>query len=82
MKYVIQRLVKQLDVSKIRVVPTTNIDNTIPMAESQSASQEITHAWMWPMLGQWLKEKDVVITETCVHWFIFLLMQLDLLIGS
>ena len=78
MKYVIQRLVKQVDMSKIRVTPTTKIDNILPTHERQSVSQDITHAWMWPMLGQWLREKDVVITETCVCCF--LTFQLDLLI--
>ena len=67
MKYAMQRLVKQIDISKIRVTPTPTIDNTLPMHEKQPVSQDITHAWMWPMLGQWLREKDVVITETCDH---------------
>ncbi|RPB20089.1 pyruvate decarboxylase [Terfezia boudieri ATCC MYA-4762] len=64
MKYVMQRLVNQIDMSKIKVTPTTIIDNILPMRERQSMTQDITHAWMWPTLGQWLREKDVVITET------------------
>lgn len=64
MKYVMQRLLNQIDMSKIRVTPTTIIDNILPTRESQSMTPDITHAWMWPRLGQWLREKDVVITET------------------
>lgn len=66
MKYVMQKLLQKLDTSMIRVTATTQIDNKVPTQERESVSQEITHAWMWPILGQWLKENDVVITETCV----------------
>lgn len=64
MKYVMQRLIKQIDLSKIKVASTPRIENVLPVQERESTTQEITHAWMWPMLGQWLREKDVVITET------------------
>ena len=40
------------------------MNNTIPRRERESISQEITHAYLWPRVGQWLKEHDVVITET------------------
>ena len=66
MKYVMQKLLQQLDMAKIKVTPTTQLDNTLPARERHSVSQEINHAWMWPMLGQWLKKGDVVITETLV----------------
>ena len=38
--------------------------NQIPHSEAQSNSQVINHAWFWPRMGQWLREKDIVITET------------------
>ena len=28
------------------------------------ARDVITHDWLWPSLGQWLKEDDIVVTET------------------
>lgn len=34
-------------------------------AQSQDArEQSITHRWLWPRVGAWLQEKDVLITET------------------
>lgn len=59
-----QKILKQIDIGRIKVTPPTKIDNVLPTRERESTSQEINHAWMWPMLGQWLKENDVVITET------------------
>jgi pyruvate decarboxylase len=39
-------------------------DNKIPKDEVQSSEPTITHAWMWPRLGQWLQKDDIIITET------------------
>ena len=64
MKYVMQKLVKQIDMSKIRVTAPTEISNLIPHKERMSLSQAINHAWLWPVVGQWLQENDIVITET------------------
>ena len=66
MKYVMQKLLREVDVSKVRVISPPLLVNVIPRVEQQSSSSEITHAWMWPLLGQWLKERDVIITETFV----------------
>lgn len=66
MKYVMQKLLKEIDISRIRATPPPPLENIIPSGEQHSSSPEITHAWMWPLLGQWLKERDVVITETFV----------------
>ncbi|GAB7337374.1 hypothetical protein MBLNU457_g2722t1 [Dothideomycetes sp. NU457] len=39
--------------------------NEIPAEEKSTGSDEtVTQAWFWPRMGQWLKEKDIVITET------------------
>jgi pyruvate decarboxylase len=38
--------------------------NTIPHAEANSGEVTITHAWLWPRLGQWLQKDDVFIIET------------------
>src|SRR4030095_9340407 len=29
-----------------------------------SADPTISHSWLWPTVGQWLREDDIVITET------------------
>jgi len=39
--------------------------NQIPSNHSiASSSHTITHAWLWPRLGQWLQPHDTIITET------------------
>lgn len=39
-------------------------NNEIPPAEKESKDPTITQAWFWPRLGQWMQEKDIIITET------------------
>lgn len=67
---VLRKLINTLDYSKIQKHATTELSNTIPERERGSSSQEINHAWFWPRVGQWLKEGDVVITETLVFFLI------------
>jgi pyruvate decarboxylase len=38
--------------------------NVIPYAEQVGTDPGITHAYLWPRMGQWFQEKDVIITET------------------
>jgi len=64
MNQVMQKLIKTLDYSRIRSIETPLMTNVIPRRESESISKEITHAYFWPRVGQWLKEHDVVVTET------------------
>ncbi|KAJ5287986.1 Pyruvate decarboxylase [Penicillium angulare] len=62
MKGVIRKVVKQM--GKLNAAPAPSINNTLPKSEQTSNSQTITHAWLWPTVGQWLNENDVVLTET------------------
>lgn len=39
-------------------------ENTVPKAVAESTDPTITQAWLWPRVGQWLREDDIVITET------------------
>jgi len=64
MNQVLRKLLETLDYTRIRTTETPVMSNIIPDVEKQSISQEITHAYFWPRVGQWLKENDVVITET------------------
>ncbi|KAJ5648468.1 hypothetical protein N7490_004840 [Penicillium lividum] len=62
MKGVLQKVVKRMGkLSATRAPPMTN---TLPHSEKNSSSPTITHAWLWPTVGQWLKENDIVLTET------------------
>ncbi|KAJ5721775.1 uncharacterized protein N7483_009709 [Penicillium malachiteum] len=62
MKGVLRKVVQQM--GKLSAAPAPPINNTLPQSEQSSTSQTITHAWLWPTVGQWLKENDVVLTET------------------
>ena len=62
MKGVLRKVIQNM--GKLNVGPAPQITNTLPESEKGSTSQTITHAWLWPTVGQWLKEKDVVLTET------------------
>ncbi|KAF3227693.1 Pyruvate decarboxylase 1 [Orbilia oligospora] len=66
MKSVLQKLLNSLDFHKIR--HTDSAKSAPPALKNEEAeksdSQEITHSWFWPHIGNWLQENDVVITET------------------
>ncbi|KAF2827581.1 pyruvate decarboxylase [Ophiobolus disseminans] len=49
---------------KLNIEAGPNPNNKIPQKEVDSSSPTITHAWLWPRLGQWLQKDDVIITET------------------
>jgi pyruvate decarboxylase len=38
--------------------------NVIPHQPSAGEDDEILHEWFWPRMGHWLKEDDIVVTET------------------
>jgi pyruvate decarboxylase len=62
MKGVLRKVVQKL--GKVNVAPPPPLTNRLPDSEMNSTSQTITHDWLWPTVGQWLKENDIVITET------------------
>lgn len=62
MNGVLSKVTSKLGKLNIEAGPTPN--NKIPEQEAKSSEPTITHAWLWPRLGQWLQKDDVVITET------------------
>lgn len=53
------------EMGKLSVQAGPQPDNQIPENQSTaSSSPTITHAWLWPRLGQWLQPHDIIITET------------------
>jgi len=62
MNGVLAKVTAKLGALNIEAGP--NPDNKIPQQEVDSTSTTITHAWLWPRLGQWLQSSDVIITET------------------
>jgi pyruvate decarboxylase len=62
MRGVLRKVIKKVDPSKLAVKPSPDVDTAVP--EGADKSQTITQAWLWPRVGQFLRENDVVITET------------------
>ena len=62
MKGVLQNLIAKVDASKLTAVPSPTVENEV--AANDDGGQTITQAWLWPRIGQYLKEEDIVVTET------------------
>lgn len=62
MKGVLRKVVERMN--PLDPAPIPLITNRLPESEQTSTDQTITHKWLWPSVGQWLKEKDIVLTET------------------
>jgi pyruvate decarboxylase len=62
MKGVFRKVADRL--GKLNVGHIPHISNALPEGEVDSSDQTITHAWLWPSVGQWLRENDIFITET------------------
>ncbi|KAH8819621.1 thiamine diphosphate-binding protein [Xylogone sp. PMI_703] len=62
MRGVLQKVTAKLDTSKISTVPGPVMQNKIE--ENTDSSDTITQAWFWPTVGEFLRENDIVITET------------------
>lgn len=62
MNGVLAKVTQKLGNLSIESGPTPS--NSIPSHEASSSDSRITHAWLWPRLGQWLLPSDVIITET------------------
>ncbi|KAF4556243.1 Pyruvate decarboxylase-like protein 2 [Elsinoe fawcettii] len=58
MNGVLNKVVQQLP--KLSVQPGPKPSNDTP----DDGDSTITQKWFWPRMGQWLREKDIVITET------------------
>lgn len=64
MKGVLRKIVQKLDSLKLSAPEVPPLSNKLPDDEKHSTNQTITHKWFWPMIGQWLKANDIVITDT------------------
>ncbi|KAG4443135.1 hypothetical protein IFR05_001367 [Cadophora sp. M221] len=62
MRGVLRKLIDQIDVSKLLAVAGPKMVNKVE--ENKDSSDTITQAWIWPRVGQFLKQNDIVITET------------------
>ncbi|EKV05967.1 Pyruvate decarboxylase [Penicillium digitatum] len=62
MKGVLRKVVERMN--PLTPAPIPLITNRLPESEQSSTDQTITHKWLWPIVGQWLRAKDIVLTET------------------
>jgi pyruvate decarboxylase len=62
MRGVLRKVINQVDLSKLSAVAGPKMENKV--SENEDKSDTITQAWIWPRVGQFLKENDIVITET------------------
>ncbi|CAI4214601.1 unnamed protein product [Parascedosporium putredinis] len=65
MSGVLKTLIEKVDVSKVNVTPPSNKNGIITHAEKSSI---ITHDYFWPKIGEFLKERDVVILWGSIGW--------------
>ncbi|EMR82182.1 hypothetical protein ACHAPC_008654 [Botrytis cinerea] len=62
MRGVLQKIIKKVDLRKLSAVPGPKMENKV--TANEDSSETITQAWFWPRAGEFLKENDIVITET------------------
>ena len=62
MRGVLRKIINTISPASLSVLPGLDVSNRVT-ANSDSSST-ITQAWFWPKVGEFLKENDIVITET------------------
>ncbi|ROW00234.1 hypothetical protein VSDG_03451 [Cytospora chrysosperma] len=62
MRGVLRKLISRVETSRISAVPSPAVENEA--AANDDGSQTITQAWFWPRIGEYLREGDIVVTET------------------
>ncbi|TVY42973.1 Pyruvate decarboxylase [Lachnellula occidentalis] len=62
MRGVLRQVINKIDLSKLSAVAGPTVVNEVN--NNDDGTPTITQAWFWPRVGQFLKENDIVITET------------------
>jgi pyruvate decarboxylase len=63
MKGVLRKLIEKVKAGEWKTVERgPDVRNEVK--ENKDKSSTITQAWFWPRIGEYLKEKDIVVTET------------------
>ena len=60
---VLRKVTARMGKLNIEAGPTPN-NEIAKKDQGMSQKEVITHDWLWPRVGQWLKPSDIVITET------------------
>ncbi|GAO15827.1 uncharacterized protein UV8b_03049 [Ustilaginoidea virens] len=66
MKGVLRRLVERIDEAQFSLVrqPTHVAGNAVNVEHGHDESEGITQHWLWPRVGEFLRDDDIVVTET------------------
>lgn len=64
MRGLLRKLVQNLDATKLSRDPKSTPVPKNKITETSTKSEIITQAILWPMVGEFLEENDVVVTET------------------
>jgi pyruvate decarboxylase len=62
MRGVLRKVIDKIDLIRLSAVRGIKIKNQVK--ENEDNSETITQAWFWPRVGEFLKEQDIVVTET------------------
>jgi pyruvate decarboxylase len=65
MKWLLERLVKEVDPSKLSMDKVeTPLRKAPRLVNGHATTRDVTHDWLWPRMSSWLRSGDVVVTET------------------
>ncbi|TVY37201.1 Pyruvate decarboxylase [Lachnellula subtilissima] len=62
MRGVLRQVINKIDLNRLSAVAGPTVQNEVN--DNDDGTPTITQAWFWPRVGQFLKENDIVITET------------------
>lgn len=61
MKGVLRKIIDRIDVSRLSFVAAPSLKGQLPQGDDD---QIITQTWLWPRISSYLRENDIIITET------------------
>ena len=64
MNGVLQKVTQRLDLDKLSVMQVSKPEQAFASTADEKDDQVITQGWFWPRVSDFIKEGDVVITET------------------
>lgn len=62
MRGVLRKIISKVNPEELTAQPSPNVANEV--ADNLDKTPAITQAWFWARVGGFLKEKDIVVTET------------------
>ncbi|KAK4099930.1 pyruvate decarboxylase [Parathielavia hyrcaniae] len=62
MRGVLRKVVERVDLARLSRAPSPDVRNEV--ARNRDESDTVTQAWFWPRVGEYLRERDILVTET------------------